>query len=376
MKVTATIERITPATAKTYLERMCENRKPKEATIAMYANDMQSNNWLLTPQGIAFDHGERLFDGQHRMLAIIRSGVAVEMLVLRGFPRDQKKTRTMDAIDCGVQRNIGDRLKIAGHKLNTNLAAAVARRLAMDICGPNSRACRKISLATTTAILGVYRDEAIKIIDLLPAPWNEVASLLYGSGLRISEALQLRSKDLDSHAGTVTVRDGKGGKDRVTLLPQSIIPALTARYRLNRVIWEEDRKAGRPGVEVPDSVARKIPRAGTEWPWFWVFPAPGESTDPDSRIIRRHHRHEAGFAKALGIATTRCKINKRVTAHSFRHGFATSYLASGGTIQELKELMGHSNIQTTEIYLHCLPSLASRVSSPLDNIVPMFRKTG
>lgn len=222
----------------------------------------------------------------------------------------------------------------------------------------------------------VSRDEAVKIIELLPAPWNEVASLLYGSGLRISEALQLRSKDLDSHAGTVTVRDGKGGKDRVTLLPQSIIPALTARYRLNRVIWEEDRKAGRPGVEVPDSVARKMPRAGTDWPWFWVFPAPGESTDPDSGIIRRHHRHEAGFAKALGIATTRCKINKRVTAHSFRHGFATSYLAAGGTIQELMELLGHSNIQTTEIYLHCLPSLASRVSSPLDNVIPMFRKTG
>ena len=103
----------------------------------------------------------------------------------------------------------------------------------------------------------VSREEAIKIIDLLPAPWNEVASLLYGSGLRISEALELRSKDLDSHAGTVTVRDGKGGKDRITLLPQAIIPALTARYRLNRAIWEDDRRNERPGVEVPASVARK-----------------------------------------------------------------------------------------------------------------------
>lgn len=221
----------------------------------------------------------------------------------------------------------------------------------------------------------VSRDEAVKIIDLLPAPWNEVASLLYGSGLRISEALELRSKDLDSHAGTVTVRNGKGGKDRVTLLPQAIIPALTARYRLNRTIWEEDRRTGKPGVEVPASVARKMPKAGTEWPWFWVFPAPGESTYPESGIVRRHHRHEAGFAKALKIASTRAKVNKRITAHSFRHGFATSYLAAGGTIQELMELMGHTNIQTTEIYLHCLPKLASRVSSPLDNVIPMFRKT-
>ncbi|MEI7912853.1 MAG: integron integrase [Verrucomicrobiota bacterium] len=221
----------------------------------------------------------------------------------------------------------------------------------------------------------VSRVEAISIIELLPQPWNEVASLLYGSGLRISEALQLRSKDLDSHAGTVTVREGKGGKDRVTLLPQSIIPALTARYRVNRAIFDEDRRAGRPGVEVPSTVARKAPKSGAEWPWFWVFPAPGESTDPESGTVRRHHRHEDGFAKALKIACTRARMNKRVTAHSFRHGFATSYLAAGGTIQELMELMGHTNIQTTEIYLHCLPQLASRVSSPLDNVLPMFRKT-
>jgi len=220
----------------------------------------------------------------------------------------------------------------------------------------------------------VTRDEAIKIIELLPQPWNEVASLLYGSGLRISEALQLRSKDLDSTSGTVTVRDGKGGKDRITLLPQSIVPILTARYRVNRAIYDEDRSNRRPGVELPASVARKSPKAGTEWPWFWVFPAPGESTDPESSIVRRHHRHEDGFAKALKIAVTRAKLNKRVTAHSFRHGFATSYLSAGGTIQELMELLGHTNITTTEIYLHCLPQLASRVTSPLDNVVS-FRRT-
>lgn len=220
----------------------------------------------------------------------------------------------------------------------------------------------------------VCRDEAVKIIGYLPPPWNEIASLLYGSGLRISEALQLRSKDLDSHAGTVTVRDAKGDKDRITLLPQSIVPALADRYRLNRAIWEEDRAANRPGIQIPDTVARKIPKAGVEWPWFWVFPAAGESTDPESGIVRRHHVHEDGFAKALHKATTRAKINKRVTAHSFRHGFATSYLSNGGTIQELKELLGHTNIHTTETYLHCIPSLASRVSSPLDNVIH-FRKT-
>jgi integron integrase len=220
----------------------------------------------------------------------------------------------------------------------------------------------------------VTREEAVALIGLLPPPWNEVAGLLYGSGLRISEALQLRSKDLDSKSGTVTVRSGKGDKDRITILPMSMVAPLSDRYRINRAIWEHDRAAGRPGVYVPDSVARKIPKAGTEWPWFWVFPAPGESTDPETGIIRRHHRHEDGFAKALHRAAGLAKLNKRVTAHSFRHGFATSYLAAGGTIQELMELMGHTNIATTEIYLHCLPKLASRVSSPLDNVVA-FRRT-
>jgi len=221
----------------------------------------------------------------------------------------------------------------------------------------------------------VSREEAVSVIELLPAPWNEVASLLYGSGLRISEALQLRVKDLDSHAGTVTVRGGKGDKDRVTLLPKAIIPALAIRYRIDRAIYDDDRRDGRPGVELPEGVATKYPRAGVEWPWFWVFPAPGESTDPESRIVRRHHVHESGFAKALKIATSRARINKRITAHSFRHGFATSYLSAGGTIQELMELLGHTNIRTTEIYLHCLPQLASRVSSPLDNIIPIMRRT-
>jgi integron integrase len=220
----------------------------------------------------------------------------------------------------------------------------------------------------------VTRDEAVRLIELLPPPWNEVASLLFGSGLRISEALQLRTKDLDSKTGTVTVRGGKGDKDRVTILPESLVPILAARYRVNRAIFDQDRSEGKPGVCVPDSVARKSPRAGAEWPWFWVFPAPGDSTDPDTGIVRRHHCHEDGFSKALKIACTRAKMSKRVTAHSFRHGFATSYLASGGTIQELMELMGHTDIQTTEIYLHCLPQLASRVSSPLDSKIVNFRK--
>jgi integron integrase len=212
----------------------------------------------------------------------------------------------------------------------------------------------------------VTMTEARAIINHLREPWNEVASMLVGSGLRIGECLDLRVKDLDLHRGTVTIRSGKGDKDRVTLLARSLIPVLERRLTCCRAIWQEDRAAGRPGVFTPDTITRKYPRAGQEWAWFWLWPAPGESTDPDSGIVRRHHRHEEGFSKALKTAVRHAGIGKRVTAHAFRHGFATAYLENGGTVQELQHLMGHSNIETTEVYLHCLPRLASRVSSPLD----------
>jgi integron integrase len=220
----------------------------------------------------------------------------------------------------------------------------------------------------------VTQDEAATLIGLLPQPWNEVAGIMFGSGLRIGEVLNLRSKDLDSATGTITVRAGKGDKDRVTMLPKSMVPTLSDRYQVNRAVWESDRAANRNPIYVPDSVARKIPRAGEQWPWFWVFPAPGESRDPETGIIRRHHRVAEGFSKALSKACTLAKLHKRVTAHAFRHGFATSYLINGGNIHELSELMGHADIRTTEIYLHCIPQLASRVHSPLDNVIA-FRKT-
>jgi integron integrase len=210
-------------------------------------------------------------------------------------------------------------------------------------------------------------EEARAIISHLREPWNEVASMLIGSGLRIGECLDLRVKDLDLARGTVTIRGGKGDKDRITLLAKSMIPELRRRMECSRAVWAEDRNARRPGVALPDSLATKYPRAGEEWAWFWLWPAPGESTDKASGIVRRHHRHEEGFSKALKIAVRRSGVSKRVTAHTFRHGFASAYLEHGGTIEELRELMGHTSIETTKIYLHCLPRLASRAVSPLDH---------
>lgn len=220
----------------------------------------------------------------------------------------------------------------------------------------------------------VTLEEALKLIEHLPSPWDEVAAIMYGSGLRIGEALNLRSGSLCSQTGTITVNGGKGDKDRVVMLARNMIPQLSRRYRINRALFDQDRRAGRPGVELPEEVRHKQPRAGERWPWFWIFPAPAESRDPESGIIRRHHRHAAGFAKALAIVVDRLRMNKRITAHSFRRGFAVAYLSRGGVIHELKELMGHTSIKTTEEYLKVVPELASRVISPIDSVVIPFSK--
>lgn len=220
----------------------------------------------------------------------------------------------------------------------------------------------------------INENEAESIISLLPEPWNEIAAIMFGAGLRISEVISLRTQDLDSRTGTITVRAGKGDKDRVTILPKSLIPLLAARYHKNRSLWQIDRLNERPGVYVPDSIANKSPRAGEQWPFFWIYPSSSESTCPDTRITRRHHLHPDAFSKALKKACALARISKRITAHSFRHGFATCYLMRGGNINDLRELMGHADIQTTQIYLHSIPQLASRAESPLDRIIP-FRKT-
>jgi len=220
----------------------------------------------------------------------------------------------------------------------------------------------------------VTLEEALRLIELLPSPWDEVAAFMYGSGLRIGETLDLRSQSLCSKTGTITIRGGKGDKDRIVMLSRNMIPQLAKRYRINRALFDQDRRNMRPGVALPETVRYKQPKAGTRWPWFWIFPAPGESTDKETGIVRRHHRHEDGFSKALAIAVELAQLHKRVTAHSFRHGFATAYLSRGGTIHELMELLGHTNIRTTEIYLHCLPELASRVISPLGDVIIPFSK--
>lgn len=211
--------------------------------------------------------------------------------------------------------------------------------------------------------------EVRAVLSNLRGEFHDMAALAYGSGLRLHELVSLRVKDLDFERGTIIVRQGKGAKDRATFLPAACVDSLRGQLRESRLIWERDRRNGVPGVSMPDAMT-----AGEEWPWFWVWPSRELSFDPRSRIRRRHHVHETGFQKAVKSAGAVAGLSRRVHPHLFRHAFASAFLMNGGAIHELKELMGHASIQTTEVYLHVIGPCSLRNRSPLDaspsNLVP------
>lgn len=210
------------------------------------------------------------------------------------------------------------------------------------------------------------RDEARAVLDLLSGPPALVAGLLYGAGLRLLEALRLRVKDLGFAEHQLVIRDGKGMKDRVSVLPARLSDPLRLHLDQVRVTHRTDLAAGKGSVYLPDALASKYPSAASSWGWQWVFPAPRLSRDPRSGEIRRHHVHETTIQKAVRRAVGEAGIVKPASCHTFRHSFATHLLEDGYDIRTVQELLGHADVRTTMIYTHVLNRGGRGVTSPLD----------
>jgi len=208
--------------------------------------------------------------------------------------------------------------------------------------------------------------EMARLLEQMSGVPKLMAEMAFGSGLRLAELLALRIKDVDLDGGTITVRGGKGDKDRVTCLSRGLAFRFGPHLARVRALWEEDRARGAAAIYLPDGLERKMPRAGADWSWYWCWPANSESMDPRAQIRRRHHLHESTLGKALQAAARKAGLGKRITAHTLRHSFATAMRESGHSITQVQELLGHSSVQTTQVYLHCLPQVGRRVTSPLD----------
>jgi integron integrase len=210
------------------------------------------------------------------------------------------------------------------------------------------------------------REECTRLLSSLDGTAQLMALLMYGSGIRLMEMLRLRVKDLDIARGQLRVHAGKGDKDRATVLPELVKPRLQRHILGLRELFSNDRELSLAGVWLPEGLARKYPKAGVSWEWQWLFPSRELSIDPVSGVKRRHHVTEGTFQNAIRRAATVACIDKRVTPHVLRHSFATHLLENGTDIRTVQDLLGHHNLQTTQIYLHVTEKKGIGVRSPLD----------
>ena len=210
------------------------------------------------------------------------------------------------------------------------------------------------------------KEEVNALLLLIPDEYLLIAKIVYGAGLRVNECLKLRIKDIDFNRNEITIREGKGQKDRITILPKTTILALQTHMQKVKLMHDTDKQNGFGSVYLPHALERKYPNAAYEFGWQYLFPAKSISKDPRSELYRRHHVLDKGFSRAMKIAANKANIYKNVSPHCFRHSFATHMLESGYDIRTVQELLGHADVSTTMIYTHVLNSNRFSVKSPLD----------
>ena len=212
------------------------------------------------------------------------------------------------------------------------------------------------------------KDETSRLLDAMKGSHQLIAKLLYGCGLRISECLRLRIQDLDFEMNSVTVRSGKGDKDRITTFPPSLRTPLETHLKKVKLTHDKDLADGFGSVYLPHALERKYPNASTHWNWQYVFPAQSRSVDPRSNRVRRHHLDASPINKAIANAVQLTGIQKKITAHTLRHSFATHLLQRGTDIRTIQSLLGHKDVKTTMIYTHVLQLGGEGVVSPLEDL--------
>jgi integron integrase len=212
------------------------------------------------------------------------------------------------------------------------------------------------------------RDEVRAVLAQMDGQYRLMAALMYGTGMRLSECLRLRVLDVDFGALEITIHDGKGAKDRVTVLPESLVPALRAQMRNARRVHDRDLAEGWGRTAVPDALDRKYPNAPWEWRWQFVFPQAKRWVNPRTREQGRHHVDATLVQRSVKEAANRARVTKHVSCHTFRHSFATHLLEAGYDIRTIQELLGHKDVSTTMIYTHVLRRGGLGVKSPLDGL--------
>ena len=238
-----------------------------------------------------------------------------------------------------------------------------------DVCG-NEEVELQVKMRKIKPREAVILDigEVLAVIAKLEPRYQTMASLQYGSGLRLKELTRLRIKDVDLKRGVLTIHGVKGDRDRITVIPNCLKPALELQISRSRELWEEDRRKRVPGVSLL-GMELKFPKSGVKWAWHWLFPAETLSVDPESGIERRHHILADVYGSAFRRAAEAVVDSKRVTPHAFRHAFATHFLEGGADIRTLQELLGHADVKTTEIYAHVAKIGNDKgVRSPLDGV--------